>query len=137
MPLQSMGWMASTWSRSLVPCVLVSALAACAPEDLDGPDRPLAEELPPPADAALDAGLDGGSNVRCTPTLASLQSTLFVPQCALAGCHTGARAAAALDLTRSDLGSLLIGKSASSCDNQLLVAPGKPAASLLLTKMNG
>ncbi len=134
--------MTSSRSRSLLMCVLLSALAACAPED--GPNHPLADELPAPADASqagpLDAGLDGGREdgaIACTPTLASLQSSLFVPQCALAGCHTGTRAAAALDLTRSDLASLLIGRSASSCDNQVLVAPGRPSASLLLTKMNG
>jgi hypothetical protein len=114
-------------------CVGLIAMLGCAEDSLSGPQRP---ELPADdAPGGLDAGIS--DHTACTPNLASIQSAIFSTQCATAGCHFGKTAAAALDLSRSDVGSLLISQAASSCANQLLVVPGKPDSSLLLLKMNG
>ena len=106
---------------------------------MSGPDRPelLDDRLVPPLDGGGES-MDGAVvEAPCSPTLSSIQSTIFGVACATAGCHVGKSAAAALDLTRADLSTLLVGRSASSCAGQTLVVPGKPEASLLLTKLNG
>src|SRR5262245_32078922 len=93
--------------RSSLSALALISISACAPNEVSGPQRPelMLEETPD-----LDAGASA-----CAPTLASIQSTIFAPLCASAGCHVGTRAAAALDLTRTDLERYLPTVSASSC----------------------
>lgn len=115
--------------------LLLLTLLGCQGDLPEGPQRP----DPLLFTSETDAGSDprDGAAEHCLPTLESIRTTIFAARCATAGCHIGPKAAAALDLTRTDLSARLIGASASSCSGPTLVSPAKPESSLLLTKMNG
>jgi hypothetical protein len=115
--------------RSSLSVLALTTFSACAPGEVSGPQGP---ELMLEETSDLDAGAND-----CAPTLASIQSTIFTPLCASAGCHVGTRAAAALDLTRTDLERYLPSLSASSCSGRKLLVPGDPDASLLMGKIDG
>jgi hypothetical protein len=71
----------------------------------------------------------------CSPDLASIQATIFVPSCAQGDCHGAGSRAAGLDLTGSHVQALLLGVGAGTCDGKVLVAPGEPDASFLYEKL--
>ena len=71
----------------------------------------------------------------CTPELEALRADIFVPSCALAGCHNSADAAAGLDLEAADLEAELVGIPGSTCEGTIRVVPGAPADSLLYLKI--
>ena len=81
-----------------------------------------------PADAVADA----------EPTLANVQSHVFLPGCSFTACHGGARPAAGLDLSTSDLTALetaLLTHTVRSATPMRLVQPGQPDESWLWQRM--
>jgi hypothetical protein len=102
-------------------CVLALAAAACG-------------------DSGGSSGSGGstgstGSSGTCEPTLASIQSTIFVPTCAKSGCHNATDAVVGLDLTAADLEAKLVDQPASTC-GRILVVPSNPAGSFLFEKIS-
>lgn len=77
----------------------------------------------------------GGSAPACTPDLASIQQTIFTPQCATSGCHAGDNPAAALSLAAgTGVEARLVGVEAGTCDGPL-VTPGSLDHSFLYDKI--
>jgi len=81
------------------------------------------------------SGAGGGTPARCTPDLASIQATVFVPSCTGSGCHSGVDPASMLDLTQGDLEARLVDRSAATCD-RILVVPGNSQDSFLNEKIS-
>lgn len=72
------------------------------------------------------------------PTLDQIQTIVFTPTCATAGCHTGAGAAGGLNLSDADTSFLeLVGVSSSANAAILRVAPTDPDNSYLIQKLEG
>lgn len=99
---------------TLVPATLLAAvaIAGCSGSDTE----------PPPTSA-------------CSPDIASIQATIFVPSCTQAGCHGSEGPAAGLDLTVADLPARLIEVPAATCDRTLVV-PSAPENSFLYEKIS-
>lgn len=99
---------------------LLLALAACG----GGGD-----DAPPPAAAPPPAGLQ--------PTLASIQTLVFTPSCAKAGCHNAASAQAGLVLDPGASWANLV--NVVSSQNMLLtrVIPTNADGSFLIQKLEG
>ncbi len=75
------------------------------------------------------------------PTLESIQSTVFSPTCAAAGCHTGPAGGelpTGMDLSSADASfANLVGVSSVQDPTRLRVAPGDADASYLVEKIEG
>jgi len=116
--------MAGLW-RLLAPgtwpaLVCGGLLAACSGGD--GSGLPGAEE-PPTTDIA--------------PLFSSLQSRVFTPTCATAGCHVGAGAPQGLRLDAANSYALLVDMASSEVPSLQRVAPGRPGDSYLVQKLEG
>lgn len=99
----------------------VSLLGACGP-------------LPVTLPGAKDAGADGGIQ----PTLEDLQAKVFSPSCSFASCHGGMSPAGNLDLSnaaKSHMELVGIGSIYGADGGMLLVDPGHPESSFLVTKL--
>lgn len=81
------------------------------------------------------AGLFAPSVSGCTPTIDSIQKTVFVPRCATAGCHTGPTPQGDLDLGAAGVDARLAGATATQCAGKTLVVPGNPSGSYLIEKL--
>jgi hypothetical protein len=72
------------------------------------------------------------------PTLDQIQAVVFTPSCATAGCHTGAGAAAGLNLSDADTSFLeLVGVASSQQPAIMRVSPGDADNSYLVQKLEG
>ncbi len=72
------------------------------------------------------------------PTLDQIQTIVFTPTCATAGCHTGAGAAGGLNLSDADTSFLeLVGVSSLANAAIVRVAPADPDNSYLIQKLEG
>lgn len=73
------------------------------------------------------------------PTLSSLQESVFTPRCATAGCHDDGSRVGQLSLSAGSTHAALVNVAAKNVgvvdDGTLLVKPGDPAASFLVTKV--
>jgi hypothetical protein len=73
------------------------------------------------------------------PTLSSLQENVFTPRCATAGCHDDGSRAGQLSLAPGRSHVAIVGVAAKNVgvvdDGTLLVKPGDPDASFLVTKV--
>jgi hypothetical protein len=105
-------WSAAT--RSLVPSVCL-ALAACGSGD----------------------GFvgSGGASGPLVPTFESIQANVFEPLCS--HCHAGANAPAGLRLDAANSYAMLVGIASVERPNLRRVAPGDPANSYLIHKLEG
>lgn len=84
-----------------------------------------------------DDGDDGG-NGGLQPTLQSIQTTIFGPICAQAGCHVGAGAQQGLALDSVDNSfENLVGTASTEVPALLRVDPGDPENSYLVHKIEG
>lgn len=72
----------------------------------------------------------------CTPDLISIQASVFAKHCAQQGCHSAVEPAVFLDLASAGLEARLVGRPSGTCENRLLVDPGRPGQSFLLEKLN-
>lgn len=99
---------------------LLLALAACG----GGGD-----DAPPPAAAPPPAGLQ--------PTLASIQTLIFTPSCAKAGCHNAASAQAGLVLDPGASWANLVNVASSQPPAPIRVIPMNPDGSFLIRKLEG
>lgn len=100
---------------SLVLLVLAGAVVACGTakspvEPTDGPDP--------------------------SATFARVQSEVFTPSCALAGCHGGSSPQLGLDLSAGKSWASIVNVRAVE-STRLRVAPGDPDASYLVSKVKG
>ena len=105
-------------SARLAPAVVVALLAASCGGDgvislVDGP---------PPNDA---------------PTLTSLQSSIFTPQCAIPGCHASPAPAQGMDLSAGQTFLSTVGVDATQLSAFKRVAPGHASDSYLYMKIAG
>jgi hypothetical protein len=82
---------------------------------------------------ALPPSSDGGTE--CKPTIASIQSTVFVRRCTNIGCHTAKEPASALDLESPGVEARLNNVEAADCPGEVIVQPGKPDTSFLIRKL--
>lgn len=104
-------------------------------------------------DTTSDPDHCGGCDVRCGPGQTCMDGSctcgdasasfddvvaILAPQCASAGCHSGARPREGLSLESDAAYDALVGVAATQCnDGRALVEPGKPQASYLLDKLLG
>jgi len=106
------------WGKRLVMIVLV-VLSGCG------------------AGGGDDDGDDGGGGV-LQPTLPSIQTNIFGPICAQAGCHVGASAQQGLMLDSVDNSFQdLVGIASTEAPSLLRVNPGNPDNSYLVHKIEG
>lgn len=116
------------WRGGAVSTLVISVVAACY-------------SAPPPTGGPIDAGPRSAPS--CTPDLASITATIFTPSCATSGCHDAKGRSATLDLSKADIGSVLVGVETATCDDdptvgaQYRVVPGAPDASILFQKISG
>ena len=80
---------------------------------------------PPPPPASFGANFS------------EIQAVVFTPTCATAGCHSGAGAPQGLQLDATNSYALLVGVASSENPGVLRVAPGDPANSYLIHKLEG
>lgn len=71
------------------------------------------------------------------PNFSAIQANIFVPSCATTGCHLGASAPHGLRLDDANSYGLLVGVRSSESPSTLRVAPGDPANSYLIRKLEG
>jgi hypothetical protein len=84
-----------------------------------------------------DPGGGGGEPVDPTATLTRVRNEIFVPSCALAGCHGAIGAQSELQLTPAAAYANLVGRNSVEMPQLLRVAPGDPANSYLYRKVTG
>jgi hypothetical protein len=82
------------------------------------------------------SGPDPSSAQTCTADLVSIQESIFAKSCAQQGCHAAVEPAAFLDLSSAGLEGRLVGRLSATCENRLLIDPGRPGQSFLLEKLN-
>jgi hypothetical protein len=70
-------------------------------------------------------------------SFSQIQSEVFTPTCAKAGCHDAAAASAGLVLAAGRSHGDLVGRPSTQNGGLLRVAPGNPEASYLLRKLRG
>ena len=116
--------------REMWRCGAVAAmaigLAACgggSGEGLDANGRPLTES----------EGAGGQGQLR--PSFSSIQANVLTPMCV--GCHAGAAAPAGLRLDAGSSYALLVGVASAEVGSLRRVAPGNPAESYLIQKLEG
>ena len=88
---------------------------------------------PPPNNPPVNNPPAGIANLQ--PTFASIQDNVFTPICT--ACHTGAAAPLGLRLDAANSYGLLVGVASAQVPSVLRVAPGNPAASYLIQKLEG
>lgn len=71
------------------------------------------------------------------PVFSQIQSAVFTPTCATAGCHAGAGAPQGLRLDETSSYGLLVNVPSSEVPSMLRVAPGDPGGSYLVQKLEG
>jgi hypothetical protein len=92
---------------------------------------------------ALLAACDGGDGTGLPPadalgpSFSAIQANVFTPTCATTGCHFGASAPLGLRLDAASSYALLVGVTSSEESSILRVAPGDPANSYLIQKLEG
>lgn len=86
---------------------------------------------PPPPPPPPPSG--GGFN----PVFSEVQSNVFTPSCATAGCHSGSSPAASLNLEAANSHAMLVGIAATQDSGVQRVNPGNPNLSYLITKLEG
>lgn len=72
-----------------------------------------------------------------TPTLTTIQQTIFSRNCALSGCHVGTNAQQGMDLSAGQAHANIVGVPSREQPNLFRVAPGDPDASYLMQKIEG
>jgi hypothetical protein len=113
------------WRCGAVAAMAIG-LAACgggSGEGLDANGRPLAES----------EGAGGQGQLR--PIFSSIQANVLTPMCV--GCHAGAAAPAGLRLDAGSSYALLVGVASAEVGSLRRVAPGNPADSYLIQKLEG
>lgn len=70
-------------------------------------------------------------------TFTQIQTTIFTPSCAKAGCHASAAASGGLVLDAGQAYASLVGRPAQEQPQLAYVRPGSPEASYLLKKVRG
>lgn len=76
----------------------------------------------------------GATPAGCTPSLASIEATIFSPKCATSGCHSATDRAGGLDLGSPGVEARLVGFP-STCKGKLLVDPGNADGSMIVDKL--
>jgi hypothetical protein len=78
----------------------------------------------------------GGAAPMCSPTIASIQETIFAKRCAGSMCHTASYHAGELDLVSPGVDKRLVDVTSATCA-KLRVLPGRPELSFLYEKVSG
>ena len=114
------GWILQCWwGKGLVVILLMVFLSGCGAGSGDGDD-------------------DDGGGGELQPTLQSIQTNIFSPICAQAGCHVGASAQQGLMLDSVDNSFQdLVGIASTEVPSLLRVDPGNPDNSYLVHKIEG
>lgn len=114
--------------------VLATGIAGCNLGSYDDAvDRFNAGQPPAPPPPPTPPPTGGGFN----PVFSEIQSNVFTPSCATAGCHSGASPAASLSLEAASSHAMLVGIAAVQDAGVERVTPGNPNASYLITKLEG
>ena len=69
-------------------------------------------------------------------TFSRVQSQIFTPSCALSGCHAGSAPKRGMDLSAGAAYSMIV-RVASVESTRLRIAPGDPAGSYMVSKIQG
>jgi hypothetical protein len=121
---------------SLLTCLAAIGLAAgCEVETFDdavartpnSPAPPSPPPPPPPPPPPVGFG----------PDFSAIQANVFTPDCATAGCHSGANPPAGLNLEAANSYAMLVGIQSSQDGTLQRVEPGSPANSYLIRKLEG
>ena len=104
----------------------VLALAACGGGNGGGAVAPPPPPPPPPPPAAAFG-----------PNFSEIQSAVFTPTCATAGCHSGAGSPQGLNLSAASSYGLLVGVASGQMPGIMRVAEGDPDNSYLIQKLEG
>ena len=107
--------------RAAAVLLMLALLPACG-----GEDSPLAPTEEP----------DEENGEQAPVTLARLAAEIFTPKCATSGCHAGAAPSAALSLEADRLAEMIGAKSHQE-EGALLIDPGNPDGSYLISKVKG
>lgn len=81
------------------------------------------------------AGDGTGGTAAGLVTFNDLQEQVFVPNCALSGCHDAATQSGSLDMSSSEASHAGLVNALSECDGKLRVVPNDTANSYLLNKL--
>lgn len=119
--------------------VMAASLAACNLGSYDDAvDRFNAGRPPaPPPGGGDDGGGNDGGGTGFNPVFSEIQASVFTPNCATAGCHSGANPSASLNLEAANRHAMLVGVNALQDANVQRVNPGNPDSSYLITKLEG
>ena len=109
----------------LALCVVIGGLVGCGGGDGSGMQAspPVAPPPPPPPPFAA--------------AFSAIQSNVFTPTCATAGCHSGAGAPQGLLLDDANSYGLLVNRASNQVPALLRVAPSDPDNSYLIQKLEG
>ncbi|NIS90113.1 MAG: hypothetical protein GTN98_08535 [Woeseiaceae bacterium] len=123
-------------SRAVLVCLLTAgALAGCnvgSYEDaVDQFNRnaPPPAPPPPPPPPPPPAGFG--------PNFSEIQASVFTPDCATSGCHSGGSPSAGLNLEAANSYAQLVGIASTQDPGVQRVNPGNPNQSYLITKLEG
>ncbi len=124
---------------ALALLIITASLAACDVQTYDDAVADRAAGLPPPPPPPPSPPTPppppppGGFG----PNFSEIQTNVFTPSCATAGCHAGGGAAAGLSLEAANSYAQLVGIASSQVAGILRVGPGDPNNSYLIQKMEG
>lgn len=125
-------------NNSLIVLAVASALSACEIETYEDQASAFNENAPPPApppDPGDPPPPPPGSSFG--PNFSEIQSNVFTPSCATAGCHAGAGPSAGLNLDAANSYAELINIPSSQDSAIDRVEPGSPNTSYLIQKLEG
>ncbi len=130
--------MKALWSWA----VAVLAASACAPAS--DPTAASGGSSDGTADASTASGSSSGvpstdttGSIACDPTTPGIVRDVFIPQCAVSGCHVEPDPASGIALGDAATIELQLVGVPSACDGSPLLVAGDAAASLLLRKLEG
>ena len=116
--------------RTIAAClVMVTSLTACNIGSYDDAVRQFNENSPPPPPPPPPGGFG--------PNFSEIQANVFTPSCTTVGCHSGAGAAAGLNLEAANSYAMLVGMPSSQQAGLQRVNPGNPDISYLIQKLEG
>ena len=71
------------------------------------------------------------------PNFSEIQASVFTPDCATSGCHSGSSPAASLNLEAANSYTMLVGVASTQSAGTQRVSPTNPNASYLIQKLEG
>lgn len=118
--------------KTLLLCLLGAALVSgCNIGSYDDAVEEFNNNAPPPPPPPPPPSVGFG------PNFSEIQASVFTPDCATSGCHSGANPSANLNLESGSSYANLVGINATQDAGVQRVNPGNPDQSYLITKLEG